>query len=71
MRRQERNTDVKISVDHDVCQGHAQCTLLCPEVFELDDDGYVVLLTTEPAAEYEAAVRDAVDACPEQAIKAR
>ncbi|GAA3520074.1 ferredoxin [Actinocatenispora rupis] len=60
---------MRISADTDVCIGAGQCVLTEPAVFDQDDaEGTVVLHTTEPAAEYEDAVRDAVQLCPAQAL---
>jgi ferredoxin len=59
---------VNVAVDPNLCQGHARCTLSCPEVFDVDDDGFAVVLTPHVAALHEAAVEDAVLNCPERAI---
>ena len=29
-----------VSVDGNLCQGHARCNLICPEVFDLDEAGF-------------------------------
>lgn len=60
--------DMRASVDPDVCQGHARCWDICPEVFLLDDEGhsYVELTTVPP--ELEAKTREAEANCPERAI---
>ena len=61
---------MKVSVDEDRCAGHGVCVGTCPEVFELNDDGYSIVLTPEVPVELEAAVRAAVRGCPERAITA-
>ena len=61
---------MKVTVDEDNCRGHGVCWTICPEVFDLSDDGYAVVDTPEVPAEYEAAVRTAVTTCPEHAITA-
>jgi ferredoxin len=53
-----------------MCQGHARCHLICPEVFDLDDAGYAVLRSPDVPAEHEKAVREAVLSCPEGAVRA-
>ncbi|HET6733600.1 ferredoxin [Mycobacterium sp.] len=58
---------MKITVDDDRCAGHGMCLTLCPEVFTLNDDGYAEALTDIPA-QFEAAVREAIECCPERAI---
>jgi ferredoxin len=60
---------VKVTVDDDRCRGHGVCTAICPEVFALGPDGYAVVAVAEVPATSENAVRDAVDSCPEQAIR--
>jgi ferredoxin len=59
---------MKAVVDTDRCRGHGICWSICPEVFDLTDDGYAEVLTPEVPAEYEAQVRTALDSCPERAI---
>ncbi|MGP2442717.1 ferredoxin [Streptomyces sp. JW3] len=59
---------MKAFVDEDRCRGHAVCCSLCPEVFDLSDDGYAVVQVPEIPAGSAAAVRDAAGSCPERAI---
>jgi ferredoxin len=59
---------MKVSVDEDRCAGHGMCLTLCPEVFELSDDGWAVADPNEIPAELEDAARSAIDNCPEHAI---
>ena len=33
---------MKVEVDEDRCAGHGMCLTLCPEVFDLSDDGWAV-----------------------------
>ena len=61
---------MQVSVDQNMCQGHARCHLICPEVFDLDDAGYAVLRSPDVPAEHEKAVREAVLSCPEGAVRA-
>ena len=44
------------------------CLTLCPEVFEMTDDGWAVADPGEVPAELESAAKDAIANCPEQAI---
>jgi ferredoxin len=48
--------------------GSGTCEALAPEVFEVDDDGVLVLLREEPADDELSDVRDAVTACPTRAL---
>ncbi|MET8652232.1 ferredoxin [Nocardia aurea] len=59
---------MKVWVDSDRCRGHGVCVALCPDVFELNDDGYAEARNPVVPSEYIDAVVDAVDACPEHAI---
>jgi ferredoxin len=59
---------MKVSVDDQRCRGHGMCLTLCPEVFSLTDDGYAVAITSDVSTELEAATREAIECCPEQAI---
>ncbi|MEV4358070.1 ferredoxin [Nonomuraea sp. NPDC051941] len=61
---------MKIIVDEAKCCGAGQCVLIAPEVFDQnEDDGIVILLEAEPAADRHAAVREAAAVCPAAAIQ--
>ena len=38
---------MRVTVDADRCEGHARCWAVCPEVFDLDDEGHAVVLVDE------------------------
>lgn len=59
---------MKVAVDPDLCQGHARCWEICPEVFDLDDEGHAFVASPEVPPELDAKVRQAVNNCPERAI---
>lgn len=59
---------MEVSVDDDRCQGHARCWSICPEVFDLDDEGHAVVIMSDVPTELEDKVRNAAQNCPEQAI---
>lgn len=59
---------MKVTVDGQVCAGFGVCLGLCPEVFELHDDGYAIVRVAEVPPEFEDAVRAAVNQCPSRAI---
>ncbi len=59
---------MKVTVDPDLCQGHARCWEICPEVFDLDDEGHAFVPTADVPPELDAKVRQAVNNCPERAI---
>ena len=57
-----------VSVDENLCQGHARCNLICPEVFDLDEAGFSVVIAPHVPPEYEGKVKEAILNCPERAI---
>jgi ferredoxin len=60
---------MRVAVDADLCQGHANCARHAPEVFGLrDDDGHAVVVADPVPAVHEDAARKAALACPERAI---
>jgi ferredoxin len=59
---------MKVHVDKDVCAGFGVCVGLCPEVFELHDDGYAIVRVGEVPQQYQDAVNAAVNQCPARAI---
>jgi ferredoxin len=60
---------MKLNFDRSLCQGHNRCYLLAPEIFDVDDDGYAVLLIDGEIPEgLEAKAQLALDNCPEYAI---
>jgi ferredoxin len=59
---------MKVWVDDQRCRGHGVCVTLCPEVFDLTDDGYAEAIASDVAKEFEAVTQEAIDCCPEQAI---
>ena len=59
---------MQVRVDPEVCQGHARCWDICPEVFSIDDEGNSFVTTPEVPAALEAKAREAASNCPERAI---
>lgn len=60
-----------LSIDRARCQGHGRCVVVAPDLFDIDDDGYGVVLNPDPGPSVAHDVSAAVGACPEQAITAR
>ena len=59
---------MKAHVDRDTCIGCGVCPSVCPEVFEMRDDGLShVIVDTVPAGAEDAA-KDAEESCPVDAI---
>ncbi|MGL5347894.1 MAG: ferredoxin [Peptostreptococcaceae bacterium] len=59
---------MKAIVDKNTCVGCGACTGICPDVFDMDNDGLAIAIEGEISSELEEAVRDAVDTCPVCAI---
>ena len=59
---------MKVTVDFDLCESNALCEAMAPEVFELDDDDYLVVKTDQTTDENIEDVKRAVAACPRAAI---
>ncbi len=58
-----------ISVDLAACEGHGLCQQVAPEVYELDDEGYVHLRVDTITPELEAAAAAGARVCPVAALK--
>lgn len=60
---------MKIHVDLDVCEAHAECVAHAPEIFDLgDDDDVVTVLLAEPPEDMRADAIAAERSCPVDAI---
>ena len=57
-----------IKVDFDLCQGHANCMGEAPEIFRVDDKGFLEVLQEEPDEKLRDAVEMAVRCCPTGAL---
>lgn len=62
---------MRVEADYDRCEGHGQCEARAPEIFELDDQGFLTNHyegVTLPAA-LEDAAQGAVSVCPVAALR--
>lgn len=60
---------MKIFVDRTRCAGLGVCESVAPEVFEVGDDGTVVLLTEAVPEGMLESVQQAVYGCPNEALR--
>lgn len=60
---------MRIVIDTSKCTGHARCAAVAPELFELDDNGYIGFAEKTVPAGQEAAARRGARACPERIIR--
>ena len=59
---------VRILVEKGRCQGHGRCAAVAPDLFVLDDLGYLALADVEVADDTGTTARRGAQACPERAI---
>jgi ferredoxin len=59
---------VKVKADYDLCESNALCESFAPDVFQLDDDDNLNLLTEEVTPENIERIKQAVAACPKAAL---
>jgi ferredoxin len=64
----ERNNEMKVTVDADLCIGCGICEGIVPEVFSLMNEPYAEVLLDPVPEEFQEATREAAEDCPEQAI---
>lgn len=60
---------LRVIADRSACCGYGVCAELCPEIFKVNDIGIVALLTDVVPPALEAKAREAVSACPTNALK--
>jgi ferredoxin len=58
---------VRVSVNFDTCKSHGMCCIEAPDVFQLDEQGYLSFVA-EVDEDRRAAVESAAEACPTQSI---
>jgi ferredoxin len=60
---------MKITVDHELCQGHGQCAEVAAGLFEIMDDGFAHPLRDAIDAAETSVARQAALRCPADAIR--
>jgi len=55
-------------IDHDECIGDGICEQICPEVFELRDDGLAYVINENPDESLYDKIEEAIEECPAVAI---
>ncbi|MBC7373703.1 MAG: ferredoxin [Frankiales bacterium] len=59
---------MKIVLDEDKCSSLGMCESVAPDVFEVGDDGVLVVLNHTPSQDQRALMEEAVAACPTGAL---
>lgn len=59
---------MKIHIKLPVCEGHGLCVQTAPQVYELDDEGYVRLVVGEITPDHESAAEAGARVCPVAAL---
>jgi ferredoxin len=59
---------MRIILDEEKCDGLGMCEAEAPDLFEVQDDGSLVILDLTPGADRRDEVEAACDACPTQAL---
>ena len=59
---------MKIRVNKAMCVGNARCAAVAPQLFPLDDEGYIAVEEIEVPAGMEELARRGAKACPERII---
>lgn len=59
---------MRVGVVPDRCEGNMICLGIAPEVFDVDDDDYVVILQDPVAPDQEALAEKAIAECPRAAL---
>ena len=59
---------MRIKADFDLCESNAICVGMAPDIFDLDDDDYLVILKDEVPEGREEEMRQVVANCPKSAL---
>jgi ferredoxin len=60
---------MKVSVDFAKCTGLGICESMAPDIFEVDDDGKLLLLKDDISDDELQSVEEAVTGCPTEALR--
>lgn len=59
---------MRVRVEHDLCTGDGICEEVCPEIFEVREDGLAYVKDEDVPEDLEDAVKEAAEQCPSEAI---
>jgi ferredoxin len=59
---------MKIRINKASCVGNARCAAVAPDLFPLDDEGYIAVEEIDVPSDMEELARRGAKACPERII---
>ena len=59
---------MKAIVDKDTCIGCGLCPAICPEIYEMEDDGKAIASDNEIPEAFKSSAQEAAEQCPVDAI---
>ena len=59
---------MRVRVDQELCTGCGLCVEICPEVFEMNDDGLAEAKEKDVPEDLASDAREAAEDCPVEAI---
>lgn len=60
---------MRIVIDHGKCTGLGMCEAEAPDLFEVAEDGSLLLLQERPGADARDAAEAAIASCPTEALR--
>jgi ferredoxin len=68
MRREDARVRLRVEVLKGKCCGYTLCNEVCPEVYRIDDQGFVHVPDPDVPAGLEDRAREGAEICPEGAL---
>ncbi len=59
---------MKVNVNEDACIGCGACAAICPDVFEINDEGLSTTIVDTVSEDLKSDVQEAIESCPTGAI---
>ena len=59
---------MRVCIDSELSSGCGPCVDICPEAFELNEEGLAVVKLSEIPVKLQDACKEAADSCPSEAI---
>jgi ferredoxin len=64
----EKEPAMRIVIDHKKCTGLGMCEAEAPDLFEVQEDGSLLVLIEMPGQDKRAELEAAVESCPTEAL---